>query len=127
MRSITIITFTALLMFPFLSLSDDKKWPLAEKLAAVNGCRLSIIENAEKDYLKRHNLKQLPSGFRENIVPSIEPYLAICDCALNKIEQQWSLEYFLGHQADIPLKISDIMAGECANTPAAQQGVQLDH
>ena len=104
----------ALLAASLVAASDIPFWPVAEKQAAIARCRLSIISQAEQDYLKRHNLKEVPSGFRERIQPAIEPYLATCDCALGEMEKEWSFEYFMTHQPEVPAKISQIVRTVCA-------------
>ena len=92
-------------------------WPAAEKQAAIEGCRMSIIVQAEQDYLRRHKLKELPAGFREQIAGRIEPYLAPCTCLFDQLEKEWSFETFIARQEAASSRIGQLMAGVCAVKP----------
>ena len=96
-------------------------WPAAEKQAAIEGCRMSIIVQAEQDYLRRHKFKELPAGFREQIAGRIEPYLTPCTCLFDQLEKEWSFEYFTSVQDIALLGTStlpaQLMAGVCAVKP----------
>jgi hypothetical protein len=44
----------------------------------------------------------------------MEPFLAVCGCVLDRIEKEWSFEYFGSHQSEVPAKLNELMARECA-------------
>ena len=96
------------------SAADLAPWPVAEKAAAIAGCRLSIATHAEQDFLKRHQLKELPPNFRENTAPAMEPFLATCDCIFDHFEKLWSFDYFTAHQDLVGAMLDELVAGECA-------------
>jgi hypothetical protein len=101
-----------------------KAWPPAEKSAAIAGCRLSIIESAERDYVKRHKLKEPPANFREKTAGAMEPFLATCDCFFDELEKQWSYDFFMSNQDKVPSKMQELGAACVPN--GAQQGVPAD-
>jgi hypothetical protein len=101
-------------------------WPQAEKQAAIAGCRLSITTNAERDYLKRHNLKELPPDFRNKTAAAMEPFLASCNCMFEQLEKHWTFEYFMANQGKFPAKVNELMSGPCAPKPAARPRAAAD-
>jgi hypothetical protein len=94
--------------------ADPEPWPAAAKAEAIAGCRLSITENAERDYLTPHNLTDLPQNFRESMAPAIEPFLASCDCLFGELEKRWTFDEFLARQSELPPIVNEIMTGVCA-------------
>ncbi len=111
----TLVLFASLLSLCQASrAADPPPWPAAEKAQAIAGCRLSIIDNAERDYLKRHNLTEPPPNFRETIAPAIEPFLATCNCLFDHLEKRWTYEYFVSHQDEAPPIVNELMKSECA-------------
>ena len=90
------------------------RWPAGTKEAAIAACRESILQQSEQDFLKRNNLKELPPGFREKSAQVMEPFLAVCGCAMDRIEKQWSFEYFASHQSEMIDKLNELTVGECA-------------
>jgi hypothetical protein len=92
----------------------SSRWPAGTKEAAIAGCRESLLQQTEKDLLKRSNLKELPPGFREKLVVEMEPFLAVCDCAMDHIEKERSFEYFASHQPEMLVRLNDLTIGECA-------------
>jgi hypothetical protein len=89
-------------------------WPAVEKNAVIAGCRKSISDKSEQDFITRHGLKELPPGYHAKTAALIEPYLATCDCAINSIEKSWSYEYFISHQPELPPLLNALTAGKCA-------------
>jgi len=88
--------------------------------AAIASCRAGIVNNATRDYIKRHGITEedLPTNFYELIAPAIEPFLQICDCTLNELSKTHSLEYFLTNQDEMKLRSQEILkAGKC-NVPS---------
>jgi hypothetical protein len=92
----------------------SSRWPPGTKEAAIAACRESILQQSEQDFLKRNNLKELPPGFREKSAQVMEPFLAVCGCAMDRIEKQWSFEYFASHQSEMIVKLNELTVGECA-------------
>jgi hypothetical protein len=97
-------------------------WPAGTKEAAIAGCRESILQQTEQDFLKRNNLKDFPPGVREKLVQAMEPFLAVCDCAMTRIERTRSFEYFSSHRSEMLAELKELTVGECApatdKTPA---------
>ena len=98
-------------------------WPAGFKAAAVASCRDQIVARAEQDYMKRHNLKEVPDGFRQRIVPAIEPFLAVCNCSLDTLEKEFSADSLIKPAADVDARLRALQSGECApvltkNSPA---------
>lgn len=122
MKTLLLIT---MLFAPLSGLAASKAWPLAEKAAAIAGCRSSIAENAERDYLKRHSLKELPVNFRQKTAGVMAPFLASCDCIFDELERQWTFEYFTSNQDKVPDQANELMRGQCS-ARGAQQGVPAD-
>jgi len=89
-------------------------WPAGTREAAVAGCRESILQQSEQDFLKRNNLKEFPPGLREKLAQAMEPFLAVCDCAMTRIERRWSFEYFRSHQSEMLAELKELTVGECA-------------
>lgn len=101
-------------------------WPAEGKAAAIAGCRLSITVAAERDYMKRANLKELPAGFREKVAPTMEPFLASCDCLMSELEKRWSFQDFSTRQSDVQPIVKEVMAGACAVRPAQPASPSLE-
>jgi hypothetical protein len=122
------VSRVALLVLPIALLASlscaaqfKSRWPAGTKEAAIDGCRKSILQQTEQDFLKRNNLKELPSDLREKLVQAIEPFLAVCDCAMNRIEREWSFEYFSSHRSEMLSELNKLTVGDCApavNAPA---------
>jgi hypothetical protein len=93
------------------------RWPAGTKETAIAACRESVLQQSEHDFLKRNNLKELPPGFREKSARVMEPFLAVCGCAMDRIEKRWSFEYFASHQAEMIAKLNELTVGECAPAP----------
>ena len=123
-RSIMNVNRVALLVLPVALLAlppaaaqfISSRWPAGTKEAAIAACRESVLQQSEKDFLKRNNLKELPPGFREKSAQVMEPFLAVCGCAMDRIEKQWSFEYFASHQSEVIAKLNELTVGECAPT-----------
>jgi hypothetical protein len=98
------------------------RWPAGTKEAAIDGCRESILQQTEQDFLKRSNLKELPPDLREKLVHAIEPFLAVCDCAINHIEREWSFEYFSSHRSEMLAELNKLTVGDCAPAINARPG-----
>jgi hypothetical protein len=120
-RQAPILLVALLALSPYAAQCDIPQWPAGTKEAAIAGCRASVVDHAEQDYLKRNNLQELPAGFREKSAPVMEPFLAVCGCLLDRIEKEWSFEYFSSHRSELPAKTDEILAREC--TPAIKQSV----
>ena len=93
---------------------NTPRWPAGTKEAAIAGCRESILQQTEQDFLKRNNLKELTPDLREKLVQAIEPFLAVCDCGMNRIEREWSFEYFRSHQSEMLAELNKLTVGDCA-------------
>ena len=103
-------------------------WPAGTKEAAVASCRESILAQTEQDFLKRNNLKELPPDLREKLAQAIEPFLAVCGCAMDRIARKWSFEYFRSHQSEVLAELNQLTVGECApatNTHPGKDPVSL--
>ena len=120
-------TICAIAIASSSSAADPEPWPAAGKAEAIAGCRLSITVNAERDYLARHNLTELPANFRERMMPVIEPFLASGDCLFGELEKRWTFDDFLARQSELPPIVNEIMTGVCAvggqrpETPAVER------
>ncbi len=95
-------------------------WPVEEKKAAIASCRASIYTRAEQDYLKKHNLKELPARFREKTASAMEPFLATCECVIGHFEKKWSMDYYTSHEAEVLTATNALIAGACSVKPASQ-------
>jgi hypothetical protein len=112
----------ALLTSPLAALaqSPQSSEPLARESlrAAVHGCRASILDHATRDYLQRHSLtqSQLPPNFRERILPTIEPFLRTCDCSIETLSNEVSLEAFRAQGPEVQRRLKELVApgGACA-------------
>src|SRR5215471_15798619 len=120
----------ALLMVPVALLVSlpcapqfKSRWPAGTKEAVIDGCRESILQQTEQDFLKRNKLKELPPDLREKLVQTIEPFLAVCDCAMNRIEREWSFEYFSSHRSEMLIELNKLTVGDCAPTRALKEPV----
>src|SRR5215471_20712659 len=110
-----LILPVALLVSPLsVAQFNTPRWPAGTKEAAIAGCRESILQQSEQDFLKRNNLKELPPDLREKLVQAIEPFLAVCDCGMNRIEREWSFEYFSSHRSEMLAELNALTARECA-------------
>jgi hypothetical protein len=107
---------------PCVAQFNTPPWPAGTKEAAVVGCRESILQQTEQDFLKRNNLKDFPPGFREKLAQAMEPFLAVCDCAMTRIERRWSFEYFRSHQPEMLAELKELTVGECAPATNATSG-----
>lgn len=116
-RQGTLFLVASMQVLFFQGMAVASPWPTAEKQAAIEGCRMSIIVQAERDYQRRRNLKELPAGFRERIAGQIEPYLAPCTCLFDQLEKAWSFEYFTSRQEEATSRIGQLMTGVCAVKP----------
>jgi len=122
LRGIMTVNRIALLVLPVAFLASapaaaqfvSSRWPAGTKEAAIAACRESILQQSEQDFLKRNNLKELPPGFREKSAQVMEPFLAVCGCAMDRIEKQWSFEYFASHQSEMIAKLNELTLRECA-------------
>lgn len=92
----------------------SSRWPAGTKETAIAACRESILQQSEQDFLRRNNLKKLPPSFREKSAQVMEPFLAVCGCAMDRIEKQWSFDYFASHQSEMIAKLNELTVGECA-------------
>jgi hypothetical protein len=107
--------FAALLTVPSsMAQYDVPVWPPQVKLVAIAGCREAILSRAEQDYRKRHNLTETPPGFRQRIAPALEQFLATCNCVFDRLEQEWSFEYFTFHREEALERMKNISNGPCA-------------
>src|SRR5437763_365679 len=109
-----VLLVALLVLSPRAVRSDSPQWPSGTKGTAIAGCRASIVYHAEQDYLKRSNLKELPPGFREKSAPIMEPFLAMCGCVFDRIEKEWTFEYFSAHQPDVGARVQELAKRECA-------------
>ena len=109
-----ISSLAALLFVTTLSATELTPWPPDHKAAAIAGCRASIADHAERDYLKRSHLTELPPDFREKAAPAMEPFLAVCDCMYEHFEKMWTFEYYSSHQDEVESTIKELITGECA-------------
>ena len=119
----------ALLAVPLCAAQADvPPWPAEIKAVAIAGCRESIFSHAEQDFLKRNNLTELPPRFRERSAPVIEPFLAICNCSFDRMEREWTAEYFTSHPSEALAKAQELATGECApainRTPSQRSNEQ---
>jgi hypothetical protein len=122
-RVILLVLPVALLASPpCLAQFNSSQWPAGAKEAAIAGCRESILQQSEQDYLKRNNLKELPPGFREKLVQAIEPFVAVCGCAMERIARKWSFEYFRSHQSEMLAELNRLTVNECAPASNARSG-----
>ena len=114
-RAALLILPIALLVSPLCTAQfNTPRWPTGTKEVAIAGCRESILQQTELDFLKRNNLKELPSDLREKLVQTIEPFLAVCDCGMNRLERKWSFEYFRSHQSEMLAELNKLTVGDCA-------------
>ena len=92
------------------------EWSSTEKAVAVHACREAILDSAEQDYLKRHDLRELPADFRQRIAPAIEPYLRTCDCMVDVLSTEISLNTFNAGSTPVQLRIKELVSpkGACA-------------
>jgi hypothetical protein len=104
----------ALVIVPTSSATEPTPWPPEHKAAAIAGCRASIADLAERDYLKRSQLTELPPDFREKAAPAMEPFLAVCNCVYDHFERLWTFEYYVSHHSEVTLKLTELTAGACA-------------
>lgn len=114
---ITII-FLIFLWLPVITKAKDeiKPWSTIEKKAAIAGCRAAILEKTTIDVMERRNLSrdELPEGFDEKIALVLEPVLEFCDCSIEKISKEWTIEYFQTHQDEVANKTNQIIeSGAC--------------
>lgn len=119
---ITIPVLTAAIFSTACS-GAERSWPADMKSSAIAGCRASIWQHTEQDFMAKRKITrdQLPPDFRERAASFLEPYLAVCDCAMDRLSREWDAEYFLSHQADVPAKLEQFTsAGVCLPLPAAQ-------
>jgi hypothetical protein len=103
-----------LLAVSSLSATEITPWPPQHKAAAIAGCRASIADHTERDYLKRSQLKELPADFREKAAPAMEPFLAVCDCMFDHFERMWTFEYYVSHPYEVQAQLKELMTGACA-------------
>ncbi|WP_148665494.1 hypothetical protein [Sulfurifustis variabilis] len=114
---------------PCLGAEQAPPWPPQEKTAAVSGCKVSILANAEAGYLARHKItrEQLPPDFHQKISVALEPFLSVCDCVIKNISMVWSHEYFVSHQAELAAKTQELVnSGVCRTNPGAQPNAPAD-
>ena len=104
----------SLLLVSTLSATEVTPWPPEHKAAAIAGCRASIVDHTERDYLKRGQLKELPADFREKAAPAMEPFLAVCDCMFDHFEKMWTFDYYASHQDEVQAKLKELMTSACA-------------
>jgi hypothetical protein len=112
----------ALLASPPCAAQFKSRWPAGTKEVAIDACRESILQQTEQDFLKRNNLKELPPDLRDKLVQAIEPFLAVCDCAMNRIEREWSFEYFSSHRSEMLAELNKLTVGDCAPAVNAPSG-----
>lgn len=112
--ALLVLPAALLASLPCLAQFASSRWPAGTKETAIAACRESILQQSEQNFLKRNNLKELPPGFREKSAPVMEPFLAVCNCAMDRIEKQWSFEYFGSHQSEMIAKLNELTVGECA-------------
>ena len=114
-RAALLILPVALLVSPPCAAQfNTPRWPAGTKEAAIAGCRESILQQTEQDFLRRNNLKELAPDVREKLVQAIEPFLAVCDCGMNRLERKWSFEYFRSHQSEMLAELNKLTVGDCA-------------
>lgn len=75
------------------------RWPAGHKQAAIALCRHGASRKL---------------GVREGDVPEIGPLLDSCNCIFDRLEKQYSAEYFASHQDEVKNKINQLIAGPCA-------------
>jgi hypothetical protein len=114
--ALLVVPVALLASLPCAAQFVTPQWPAGTKETAVAACRESILQQSEQDFRKRNNLKELPPGFRERSAQVMEPFLAVCGCAMDRIEKQWSFEYFASHQSEMIAKLNELTVGECAPT-----------
>ena len=122
-RAALLVLSIALLASPQgVAQFKSPRWPAGTKEAAIAACRESLLQQNEQDFLKRNNLKEFPPGVREKLVQAIEPFLAVCDCAMNHIERERSFEYFRSHQSEMLTELQALTVGECAPASNVRPG-----
>jgi hypothetical protein len=106
----------------FAAQPASPRWPPEGKAVAVAGCRETMLTRAERDYLKRNNLTELPPNFRARNASVVEPFLALCNCLFDRMEKEWTAEYFLSHPIEVAARTQELLNGECvpaiSNTPS---------
>jgi len=116
------VNLAAILMLPVALLASPpctaqfapSPWPAGTKEAAIAACRESILQQAEQDLLKRNNLKEPAPDLREKLAAALQPFLAVCQCAMDRIEKEWSFDYFASHQAETLARLERLTVTECA-------------
>jgi hypothetical protein len=94
--------------------SDFPRWPAEIKAAVIAGCREAILSRAEQDFLKRHKLTELPPNFRERIAPASEPFLAVCNCSVDRLEMEMIVGHVDSHRSEFLARFQELVMGECA-------------
>ena len=75
------------------------RWPAGHKNTAIALCRAGASRKL---------------GVSEAEVPEIGPVLDSCNCIFDRLEKQYTAEYFIGHQDEIKSKINQLISGPCA-------------
>lgn len=96
----------------------SEPWAPESLQSAIQGCRASIADHATRDYLKRHQLQadQLPPDFRERILPVLEPFLRTCNCSIEILSREVSLETFRALGPEVQSRLKELVqpGGMCA-------------
>jgi len=95
---------------PSVAQRPGEPWPAGAKEAAIQGCRAGFMTRAEEDYLKRHNLTQLPYGLRNRLELVLEPFLATCNCVFDRLEIEGSVL----DSTDARIRMRELASRECA-------------
>ena len=92
-------------------------WSQDSVKVSIAGCRASIIDNARRGYIARHNLTedQLPTDFNERIAPVVEPFLLTCDCTIAVLAKEMPFEDFQSQSPAVQKRLSELLAkgGAC--------------
>lgn len=95
-------------------------WPAQAKADASGICKQDIRDSVAQDYLTMTNSTELPPDFYEKAAPNLNPVLGACDCALDKLEKQFSYEYYVARLEDMPAKIQGLAMGACRPQPPVE-------
>jgi len=95
-------------------------WPAEAKANAAGICKQNIRASVAQDFMTMTDATELPPDFYQKAAPSLNPVLASCDCALDKLEKQIGFDYYSAHQDDMPAKIQGLAMGVCKPKPPVE-------
>jgi hypothetical protein len=114
---------------PSVSSGNTRPWPQEIKNSAVSACRESIWYHTEQNFIIKRKITRdkLPPDFREKLAKIIEPYLAICDCSIDRLSKEWDSDYFLSHENEVAAKLDQFKnAGICLPQVPAQSNTSSE-